>query len=678
MAMKTRGSGYGIALAINAAGASYGLEVIPASLNGGSGDYLPLNTTVNNVPVTGGDGEDSMTVDIDIDGAGVVTDVRINKSGNGGYRSGNTITIDNSGGSGGTSATFDCAVSGDTNTVAGLPSENNIRQAFISGINIAGDTYTPNATVLNRAVTAAGNSLGFTNQTDVTGMGVNFAVDGAGVIIPATLEITKVGANVTGIFWKTGDKFTVNGSGGTPLEFQVTVLNRGFATVAVNPSTGTGVFVDIVHDVDGTITAIFPKNPGTNYLTGDQLEVLNEPTDTTGPGVMNITSGTSDIATSGGTGTGMKVDVLTDTEGRVLTATITNVGDDLYINGDIITILSGDNLATFGILFMDASTGIPSVASWDRTFFKTWSDSGIAYFKMADRNKEVASLKGSGLPFNLASIEEVYAFGGSQGSADIDDINIWKTQAGDAATWTAALTADDFEIHRRWMGMFGKREVAGLPSGTSYATGGNLDVTASVSAGTGMKVDIVVVAGIIQNVRIIDNGKGYDAALDTFTVVQGGSGADGTFTIDGNINKSLGKGADWTTEDTWIDTGSEFNDANFDDITDGRKNTFAKSTQDRFGFAQLRNFEQMSDAVGYTVDSIDGFTLTAWRVTDPEGDELVQVVQDPDGVELTKQSQGAVGEEGMISESFFRGEAAFDAMDPQKEDFGYDFLMKRP
>jgi len=205
--LSANGSGYGIALAISNAGSSYGLAVLAASLDGGTGDYLPTGSSVVDVPTTGGDGED-LTVDIDIDSGGIVTAATIKDSGNGGYKSGNIITIDNSGGAGGTSASFELVVTG--NQRIGSPNfQADRRNPFVDSIIAAGSGYTPNTTFNNVTVTTTTNSLGFTNDTDITDTRVSFTTDGAGVIIPSTLLFDRDGGSVAGDVggsgFKTGD-----------------------------------------------------------------------------------------------------------------------------------------------------------------------------------------------------------------------------------------------------------------------------------------------------------------------------------------------------------------------------------------------------------------------------------------------------------------------------------------
>lgn len=95
-----------------------------------------------------------------------------------------------------------------------------------------------------------------------------------------------------------------------------------------------------------------------------------------GPNLVLTDGGTgyvdaTDVPVTGGTGTGLTVDITTDS-GNILTVVLNNPGDFLYTHGDILTITGGDVNATFQIGFTYSAYGI-----WDGDNPDTLAAGGI-------------------------------------------------------------------------------------------------------------------------------------------------------------------------------------------------------------------------------------------------------------------------------------------------------------
>jgi len=129
---------------------------------------------------------------------------------------------------------------------------------------------------------------------------------------------------------------------------------------AVTGGTGSGATFDIVTGT-GEVTSATLNNTGSGYTVSDTLTL----TQTLGR-VLSIffssPAGTgyttaNNVATSGGTGTGLTVDLVDNGAGQITNVTINNPGSG-YTASDVITITGGGNNATFTVSTVSTSATI--------------------------------------------------------------------------------------------------------------------------------------------------------------------------------------------------------------------------------------------------------------------------------------------------------------------------------
>ena len=113
--------------------------------------------------------------------------------------------------------------------------------------------------------------------------------------------------------------------------------STGVATILVGPGSGSGCSVDITTS-SGLITGVTVNNSGSGYLVGDVLSIANTVGRVLTASSVPITGGTNfytqnGVATTGGAGTGLIVDITAAGVGGDITAlSISNAGTG-YING---------------------------------------------------------------------------------------------------------------------------------------------------------------------------------------------------------------------------------------------------------------------------------------------------------------------------------------------------------
>ena len=140
-----------------------------------------------------------------------------------------------------------------------------------------------------------------------------------------------------------------------------------FATNGIKEITTTNGFISDTPSsasfLGGSIIYI-----GDNLTVGNNLKVI--PAGTVGPSVISgfsspgyagsngtlYSNNAANVATTGGSGTGLTVDYVADK--GVIQTIVVNTAGALYLNGDLITIAGGDGNAVFRIV---ATTGLPTV-----------------------------------------------------------------------------------------------------------------------------------------------------------------------------------------------------------------------------------------------------------------------------------------------------------------------------
>ena len=246
---------------------------------------------------------------------------------------GNTVTLQNP---------LTSAIVGTSASVLGLTqtSTNGSGTGAIFTVSRSGSTYTTVATtpgtgyVAGNTITFSGNGLGGNNT--------NNAVATVGSASPAR--------TVSSLDFATG----TGGSG--------YITASGVPTTVTTPGSGstglgTGLTVDITATA-GAVDTFSVNQQGTGYYVGDTITVQLKAVAT----VNNIVAGTgyttaNNVPTTGGSGTGLTVDIVDDGAGGVQSVTINNPGRGYNISNTI-TIAQGANTnATFNVASL---TGINS------------------------------------------------------------------------------------------------------------------------------------------------------------------------------------------------------------------------------------------------------------------------------------------------------------------------------
>ena len=195
-------------------------------------------------------------------------------------------------------------------------------------------------------------------------------------------------------------------------------------------------------------------------------------------GVGGFTSGTN-VATTGGTGTGLTVDTTVNADGVITAIALNQAGTD-YLIGDTLTITNSNlggvdalNLGTLsgGVGGFTAGTAVATTNSGS-------GDNGLTVNTTVDGN---------------GAITNVVINAAGTGYAAGDTITIANSNAGGAAT------------------------VDTLVGGTGYANGTAI-ATTTTGSGSGLTVNLTTSSGVVTGAAINAAGSGY-AVNDTITIV---------------------------------------------------------------------------------------------------------------------------------------------------------------
>ena len=151
---------------------------------------------------------------------------------------------------------------------------------------------------------------------------------------PASVKYVQLGLDFKQVY--TLNLSTVLGTY-PPIGYRVTGVQTGNDAIVVGSATNT---LDVIYpdQLEGV-----PLNPNLLFRVG----VVNTigPAITQGYGYVDA----DDVPVTGGSGTGMTVDVSIDAEGRIINLQLNKGGRD-YHAGDILTVVGGDGNATFEVL----------------------------------------------------------------------------------------------------------------------------------------------------------------------------------------------------------------------------------------------------------------------------------------------------------------------------------------
>ena len=153
-----------------------------------------------------------------------------------------------------------------------------------------------------------------------------------------TGNVSSVTANVPGTGHVVGDTHTIIdallGAGGAPaVTFDVATVNRTpgtFTNVATTGGTGSGTTVDVVVDSIGTVTGVTPNVNGNGYVVGQTLTVADSLLGNTGANDVTFDIATIDLSVG-------NINVTVEANGAIQTISVTSPGTGHAV-GDVITI----------------------------------------------------------------------------------------------------------------------------------------------------------------------------------------------------------------------------------------------------------------------------------------------------------------------------------------------------
>ena len=477
-------------------------------------------------------------------------------------------------------------------------------------------------------------------KTGVHAIGSNLVsirvkTDGAGLVTDWRLEAQPT-------FMEDGDVVEMINDPTTKLELDR--WYRGYETTNVVGS-GTGLQVDIRKNDNGEVVDVRTSAQGIGYDVGNQVTVDGGNNLAT----LDVTESISNIGVAGGSGAGMKVDIVVadaqnigswvddpdlDPElgGGVREIFISDIGDGQYKSGDVLTIPIGNNDCKFGLFFMPEfgerrNTANINIGAWDRMWHRNWRDAGADdySFRVATSQKSIVDVDGSGLPLDNTVtpyvIDEIL-IGRSLGNATTNpmcDLNIWE------------YTDDEL-------------------TGSNLGSGTNPD---SLDFNGDFDPDGVLLSQDIDDLprhaRILPlvNKDGDPIKVE----------ADGSMT-----KTTMGDPDTWTDSVGNPGTGSPL-DGNFVEITDGSRSSFAKATTDRLGFTTTKKtLAEIANDSAYIADEIVACGVGGGEVTDPDGEQMEMLAQRGLGAPVIQEMRIPAGDAGSFFAFWGKGDPDFDGL----------------
>lgn len=458
-----------------------------------------------------------------------------------------------------------------------------------------------------------------TGQTVGTGAGsVFYETDGAGVI-------TNVKIRSEPAFGESGDTLRLTNDATTLIS-----IERWYQDYSVTSQTGfgEGMSVDLRKDDNGEVIEVRSNIFGIGYAVGDEV-TIDGGDGTAGIEISETVSGLS-VTNIIGVGVGMKVDLeiadpsnthvygFTDGSprdiGGVVKIIIREVGVG-YKNGDVLQVTGGDDNCRFGLFFLPEFETERNIINanpanaWDRHWFRHWRTAGEDdyKFRMCNSHRSVIDVVSTGLPIDNAI--EPY---------EIEDIRIARPMSLDVNSGSYC----DLNI---WEGD-GAQE-------TVYDN--NFDPTGLLAT--------EVIDDLPRHARVYPL---CDKDADAVKVDP-----------DGSIEKTT-RG----TSETWSNTIGVPDFASvFTELTDGSDSSYARATTDEHGIQQVKkSLKEIVNDSGYIADEIIGFSITASKITDPDGEVMEAVIQrGTGGVALAQEQRVVVGDAGAFSGFWGKGSTQF-------------------
>jgi len=244
-----------------------------------------------------------------------------------------------------------------TSNITGLNgSFTSVTQTSTNGIGTgAVFTVSRSSGVYTTTVTAPGTGY-------VAGNTITFAGAGLGGTTPTNNAVATVGTaspvkSVTGF-----NNGSLVASAGSAIGLATTNLST-----TVSPSGGTGLTVDISTDGSAVLSVSVGAGAGAGYTVADVITIGQlgrvSTIDTIVAGSGYSTS--SGLSTTGGSGTGLTVNITDNGSGGITAVTINNIGSGYTVGNTITVVQAGGSSGTFNIatLYPNATIAIASVAA---------------------------------------------------------------------------------------------------------------------------------------------------------------------------------------------------------------------------------------------------------------------------------------------------------------------------
>ena len=245
----------------------------------------------------------------------------------------------------------------------------------IVGTLLGGTTPVNNATITVTAASARNTVTAFNNASLAGGRGYTTSTSqattgggGTGLTVNITADasgiITNVAIQAAGSGYTASSTVLVTQTIGRVLDLGVTISQGTGYTTANNVATtgggGTGLTVDITALTYGEVNSTMIKSGGTGYTDG--IKTTTSPTGVVdGFDILSIVGGTgystaTNVATTGGTGTGLRVNITVNGSGNVVDVQIAAAGTGYQV-GNQITITGGGGNAKITVQAISNVTG---------------------------------------------------------------------------------------------------------------------------------------------------------------------------------------------------------------------------------------------------------------------------------------------------------------------------------
>ena len=222
---------------------------------------------------------------------------------------------------------------------------------------------------------------------------------------------------------------TTSGSG-INATFSVSTSTNGYSAQIGNNPGNLFVANDTVKILGTSLGGLTPANDVTITITAaspvNAVDTLDPTTLVAGTNYVNATS----VATTGGTGSGLTVDITTDGMGGIATVAVNNAGSG-YTVGDLITITGGNGNATIQVLTIQQG-GVIQSFTVAGSVVSTPSLNFISAIELSDVTNASILSGNTGLTYtSIATIEIIFA--SNHGFIPGDTITTQITSAGSNA-----------------------------------------------------------------------------------------------------------------------------------------------------------------------------------------------------------------------------------------------------